>query len=236
MSAEQPTTRHPSLAAALAAFQADLPKVGKGNIAQVKSEKGNYSYKYADLSDVSAAVLPRLAAHGLSFSCKPTLTDDGRFVLAYRLRHDSGEDDAGLYPLPTSGTPQQVGSAMTYARRYVLSAVTGVAPDEDDDGQAASQREHSYERPPTSRRRQEQAGDTEVDTAAADAAREALRAKCDEHGYDLGRVAAAFADRYDGALLKFELSDGRIRAFTTLLDSYPEHELRPAVEANGAAR
>lgn len=128
-----------NLATALAAFQADLPGIGKGNTAQVKSDKGNYTYKYADLADVSAKVLPLLAKHGLSFSSKPTLDESGRFVLQYALRHGlSGESDEGSYPLST-GTPQQVGSSITYARRYVLCAITGVAPDQDDDGAAGTE-------------------------------------------------------------------------------------------------
>jgi hypothetical protein len=89
------------------------------------------------LADVSLAVLPALAKHGLSFTSQPTVVD-GSFVLEYQLRHSSGESITGAYPLPDKGTPQSMGSAITYARRYALSAVTGVAPDKDDDGAAAS--------------------------------------------------------------------------------------------------
>lgn len=128
------TTDNAGLAAALAAFQKALPRIGKGNTANT----GTYSYKYADLSDVSEAILPLLGEHGLSFSAKPTLDEQGRFVLAYCLRHVSGQEDSGAYPLPSSGSPQQVGSAISYARRYALLAVTGVAPGgEDDDGATA---------------------------------------------------------------------------------------------------
>ena len=105
-----------NLAAALAAFQAEIPHIGKGNLAVVKSDKGSYKYTYADLSDISAKVLPLLAKHGLSFSAKPTLNAEGKFVLEYALRHASGESDVGQYPLNATGTPQQVGSAITYAR------------------------------------------------------------------------------------------------------------------------
>ena len=125
-------TETPSLAAALAAFQAELPRIGKGNTA----DAGTYKYKYADLADVSSTVLPLLGKHGLSFSAKPMLDEAGKFVLEYTLRHSSGEQDGGRYPLPT-GKPQDVGSAITYARRYALSAITGVAPDTDDDGASA---------------------------------------------------------------------------------------------------
>lgn len=245
--------RHGSLAAALAAFQAHLPVIGKDNTATVPTKTGgSYQYKYADLSDVSRAVLPALARHGLSFSTKPTMTEDGHFVLAYVLRHESGEEDSGIYPLPSGGTPQSVGSALTYARRYVLSAMTGVAPDEDDDGQAAQHA--TYDRPPVSRSqeargaaqngRQASAGparDTRppADDAApseADKARAALRAHCGKQGYDMARVAARFEAMYEGRKLRTDDDANRITAFTKLLDGMPEAELRPEVAANGVAQ
>src|SRR6185369_14548512 len=76
-----------NLASALAAFQLELPRLAKGNTADM----GNYIIKYADLAGVSTVVLPLLAKHGLSFSAKPTLDEAGRFVLEYSLRHQSGE-------------------------------------------------------------------------------------------------------------------------------------------------
>lgn len=122
------------LAKALAAVQAQLPQIGKN----AKADTGKYSYTYATLSDVSDAVFPLLSAHGLSFVCMPTVTDDGSFVLHYQLLHTSGGLLEGRYPLPLQGGPQAQGSAITYARRYVLTALVGVAPD-DDDGHAAQQ-------------------------------------------------------------------------------------------------
>lgn len=122
--------KHPNLAAALAAFQADLPHVGKGSI------NPHFKSKYADLADVVSAVLPKLAAQGLAWVTMPTMLD-GSFVLAYRLVHEGGESIEGSYPLG-QGNAQQRGSEITYARRYTLAAVTGIAPDEDDDGNAAA--------------------------------------------------------------------------------------------------
>lgn len=129
--------RPPSLAEALVRVQAKLPHVGKDKTANT----GSYSYKYADLADITTALLPVLSAHGLAWSARPTLDDAGRFVLAYSLMHESGEREDGAYPLPdpTRATPQQVGSAVTYGRRYCLLAVTGLAVGgDDDDGAAAS--------------------------------------------------------------------------------------------------
>jgi hypothetical protein len=125
------------IAAAIADVQRELPVVGKDQTAKVTSDKGSYSYSYADLTAVSRAIYPRLAEHGLAFTTLPTLSAN-RFVLRYLLLHTSGEYLDGEFPLPAdSKTPQAMGSAITYARRYCLCAVTGVAP-EDDDGAAAT--------------------------------------------------------------------------------------------------
>ena len=201
------TTENPAgspLATALAAFQAELPRVGKDNEAVVKSDKGSYKYNFADLADVSHAVMPILAKHGLSFSAKPTLNADGKFVLEYTLRHVSGESDMGQFPLSSTGSPQQIGSLITYARRYTLSAVTGIVPDEDDDGQAAEQ---AHQQPPPAH--------------PADVARASLKATCRENGWDVGRVAAL----YDGDL-KTETDAAAIEAFSKSLFSRPDAELK----------
>ena len=125
--------QHETLAAALAAFQAELPVVEQGSTAKVQTQKGpGYSFKYADLADVSARVLPVLGRHGLAWMTRPTMSD-GAFILIYELRHESGEVVDGVYPLPGPNTPaQQMGGAITYARRYTLCAVTGVAPGGDE--------------------------------------------------------------------------------------------------------
>src|SRR5690606_17995790 len=125
-----------TLAAALARFQANLPTIHKAETAQVRSDKGSYTYQYADLADVAAAVLPKLAEQGLAFTSY-TLYSDGDLMLRADLMHTSGDAVQGSYPLPSRGKPQELGSAITYGRRYLLCAMTGVAPDSDDDGQAA---------------------------------------------------------------------------------------------------
>jgi hypothetical protein len=128
---------------ALAAFQAKIPKLDK----RLTADMGTFKNQYAPLEDVTAAVMPRLGEHGLSVSMRPTLNDDGKFVLAYMLKHASGEEESGEYPLPDRGTSQQLGSALTYARRYILCAITGVAPGGEDDDGAAAQQEAHMDRP-----------------------------------------------------------------------------------------
>jgi hypothetical protein len=131
-----------SLAEALAALQAAMPRVAKEHTANVQTKTGgNYKYAYADLTDCSAALYPVMAPLGLSFIAKPTVKD-GKFVLEYSLLHSSGQDEGGHYPLPDPDRlgPQDLGKAITYARRYALCAVTGLAPGgDDDDAQSAQQ-------------------------------------------------------------------------------------------------
>jgi ERF superfamily len=129
-----------AFATALAIVQSAMPRVGKDKSASIRSDKGSYTYKYSDLAAVLDAVSPVAAAQGFSFMSIPTLSHGGAFVLRYFLWHNAGHREGGEYPLPDPGrsTPQQVGSHITYARRYVYCAMLGVAADEDDDGRAGA--------------------------------------------------------------------------------------------------
>lgn len=123
-----------SLVSALAKVQKALPEVKK-------DQTGQFDAKYATLAAITKKTLKLLGENGLAWMTFPTILDDGRFVLYYKLAHTSGDTEEGWYPLP-NGTPQQIGSAITYARRYSLCSVVGIAPEDDpgdDDGQQASQ-------------------------------------------------------------------------------------------------
>ena len=130
------TPTYKNLAAALAAFQRTLPQVRKNQTADVRGREGKASYKYdyADLTDVSDAVLPALAEVGLAWHTGPD-TVDGQVVLKWELIHaDSDQSRTGTLPVGRAGQDwQMMGSAITYARRYALTAATGVAPGGDDD-------------------------------------------------------------------------------------------------------
>lgn len=129
-----------AFAKALASFQASMPRVEKSQTAKVETKGGgSYSYTFADLADLTLVVFPALATCGLSFTAAPEVTEQG-FVLRCALLHSEGHRETGSFPLPDPAThsPQQIGSAITYARRYALTALTGVAPSgEDDDAQKA---------------------------------------------------------------------------------------------------
>lgn len=98
----------------------------------------HFRNKYADLPAVVDAIKPALNDAGISFLQAATPSDDDKLHLTTRLIHSSGEwiEDTLVMPLPKQD-PQGYGSAMTYARRYALAAMTGLYQD-DDDGNAAS--------------------------------------------------------------------------------------------------
>jgi hypothetical protein len=147
------------LAKALAAFQAELPTLRKDEDAKVKGQTRDgrdydRSYKYADLAQVVETVLPVLGKHGLSVTSKTAIVNDA-MMLQVSLVHESGERETGYWPLPSGPKigPQDLGSAMTYGRRYLTLALTGTYPGgEDDDGARAQNRADAWE---TARPREE---------------------------------------------------------------------------------
>lgn len=136
---DNPTAK---IAAALAAFQAEMPTVHKGKRAEV----GKYSYTYADLADVTEAAMPRLTTHGLSFSSSPQRAEGG-YELVGTLLHTSGESLSGALPL-RGNNPQELGSSITYMRRYLFGCLTGLVTDDDDDGALAQKQQRQQRRQP----------------------------------------------------------------------------------------
>lgn len=131
-----------NLAKALAAFQKELPKVGKDKTAKM----GTYSYSYTDLGTLTHTIMPVLVKHGLTFITYPRATESG-YELVGRLMHTSGEFIEGALPL-YGRQPQEIGSALTYSRRYLAAAMTGVVSEDDEDGQAATKSTRTQAEPP----------------------------------------------------------------------------------------
>ncbi|MGB4334699.1 MAG: ERF family protein, partial [Chromatiaceae bacterium] len=122
---------------ALSRFQAQIPAIPKNQIAKVTSQKGNYSYRYADLADIQRAIAPALADCGLSVSFDTTL-DQGGYVIFAKVHHVGGHTEATTFRVPIDSrsgmnSAQAAGSALTYGRRYALTAALGIVTAEDDD-------------------------------------------------------------------------------------------------------
>jgi hypothetical protein len=119
------------LSAALAKAQSSMRAAAFNRI------NPHFKSKYADLASVLDAIRKPLADNGLS-TTQVTEIRDGQFLLVTTLWHASGQWLASEYPLPLGAKPQELGSALTYARRYSLSALVCIASEEDDDANAAS--------------------------------------------------------------------------------------------------
>jgi len=138
------------IAAALAKASAEIVPVAK--------DRSNpfYKSKYTTLDAITDAVRPVLAKHGVSIlqgATKPETNEVGQIlsvIIETYLLHESGEWVSASVVMPVGTTPiekgsdvravtaQTVGSAISYGRRYCLSALLAITSDEDDDGNAAS--------------------------------------------------------------------------------------------------
>lgn len=115
------------------------------------AQAGNRTYKYLNLATILKTIKPVFEKHGLGFSQRVTFDNAGEARQVIGTVETIIFDDKDLmvacsYPFFVTGDPQQVGSAITYARRYSLYAVLGIFPDKDDDGAYAKQRYETADR------------------------------------------------------------------------------------------
>lgn len=104
--------------------------------AKEDSDNPYFKSKYADLSSVWSACRGPLSDNGLAVTQILDLMGEKPCIITM-LGHSSGQWIRGCFPLPTTkGDAQSMGSAVTYMRRYALSAMVGVCP-MDDDGERA---------------------------------------------------------------------------------------------------
>ena len=124
------------IAAALSVAQSEI------NPAEKNATNPHLKNKYANISAIYDAVREVLPKHGLCVVQTMLPTDGTRAHVRTTLAHKSGQWFASecVMPLDRQGGAQGMGSAITYARRYSLSAILGVVADEDDDGNGAQGR------------------------------------------------------------------------------------------------
>ena len=134
------------LAAALAAFNAEVANPVADQVAQVHSKRTgtDFTYPYADLGGISDLVRPALARHGLSVM-QLVCYDNARGWVGAKtvVLHSSGQSlefPPVWVPVPDDGSAQDIGKAISYSRRYGYLASLGLAAREDADGPAASGR------------------------------------------------------------------------------------------------
>ena len=136
------------IAAALSAFQSECPNVVKS------ATNPFFKSKYATLDAILDTIRPWMSKHELMIVQGGGYVESTVVTVTTRLVHTSGQWFESDYHLPGGDgnkyTPQSVGSAITYGRRYGLSAMLGIASEEDTDGNGQSHGQtHKVEsRPP----------------------------------------------------------------------------------------
>lgn len=168
-----------SLASALVAAQADMPTVKKDEV------NPHFNSRFMSLSGLIEATRPVLNKHGLALTQFPCVSELGAPVLRTVLMHGpSGERLEFETPLLV-GTQnmQQLGSAITYARRYAWQSLLGIAAEEDDDGNNAG----TAPAKPTQKKQLPAKGIT-------DAQRKRLFAIAGEHSVTLPQVRQIIVD------------------------------------------
>ncbi len=127
------------LTAALSKAHLDFKPIKRTEEVDYQTTKGRKKYSYAPLSEVIEATKKALSDNGLAVTQFTTLID-GNTILVTLLSHNSGEWISGeSYVGKQDQPPQEEGSALTYKRRYGLSAILNVSSEEDDDGTTAQE-------------------------------------------------------------------------------------------------
>ena len=100
-----------------------------------------FKSKYVPLENVVDSITQAANKHGLSFTQFPSSDENGNVTVGTMVMHESGEwiEYDPICLKPVKNDPQAVGSAITYAKRYALSAIFGITSDNDDDGNEATQ-------------------------------------------------------------------------------------------------
>lgn len=122
-----------------------LLKIQKQSVSLVKdAQNPHFKNKYVTLDKLLDTMLPLLNDEGILLIQMPGSIDGQPALSTMLVDVESGEDFSGVMPLILpKQDPQGVGSAITYARRYMLMSALGLVADEDDDGNAGSSIENA---------------------------------------------------------------------------------------------
>lgn len=154
MGAPQFSEKTDKLFAAMLAVQQECGIIGKD------STNPHFKSEYASLEGIWATIKPIMGKHGiLAFQTVGEVKGEIIQIFTTIVHAESGQFVVSLGEMPVGKlTPQALGSAITYARRYFLAPALGlVTGDEDDDGEAAMGREAAAKKLGTLKTRKEAA-------------------------------------------------------------------------------
>lgn len=123
------------IAEAMAKFQGACPEITLDAEVEVTMKSGGkYKFKYATLSNINKLIKKPLSENGLAVT---QVTSNTAGEITTLLMHSSGQWIRSVIKMQSSNNPQDMGSAITYGRRYSLSAILGISANTDDDGNLA---------------------------------------------------------------------------------------------------
>ena len=123
-----------NIAVSLTKCQGEFPKIKLDSTVTVRTKSGaSYNFKYATLANILDSCLPILLKNGICLT--QTFKDN---TLVTTLLDKSGEKLTSAIPIDLNGaTMQEIGSRISYLKRYSISAMLGIVGEEDDDGNVA---------------------------------------------------------------------------------------------------
>lgn len=132
---------------AMAEFQQTCPSIKKTATAKITTRVGpSYTYRYAPLDEIMGVIQPVMGPLGLSVSWRSRV-EPAQVVVSCRVSHTLGHhEESGDIAMPVvqgdggANPAQRVGIAATYAKRYSLLGIIGMAPEDDDDAQSQEDR------------------------------------------------------------------------------------------------
>ena len=147
-----------------------------------------FKSKYVPLENVVEAITESASKNGLSFTQYPSSDEAGNVTVGTLVMHESGEwiEYDPIKMKPVKNDPQSIGSAITYAKRYALSAIFGITSDQDDDGNEATQAKKQPAKQPA------QASDPRIDKKLAQGYQQEIVEYAQEHNKDRGTVSQWF--------------------------------------------
>lgn len=146
------------MAADMAAIAAELGPITAGETAKVPTKNGgSYSYSYAGLPSIIGSLQQVLPKHNVAIVQFPLSTPKASGASTLIAGQGWTIRCEVLFPLGQA-SPQQVGSAVTYARRYAILGLFALAPDEDDGRGDRAEKAHSQGRQRQVQRRDEEQG------------------------------------------------------------------------------
>jgi hypothetical protein len=127
-----PTDPAVSFATALCAMQGEFKTIVAKQTVTVKTTKGSYQYDFAPYDHILDFARPIMKKHGFAII---NITDviDGKLLLKTLLLHSSGESMSSTIPVKVSGNPQDLGSELSYMKRYQTTGILGLATNSEDD-------------------------------------------------------------------------------------------------------